>query len=565
MEVHDRILEQVKNCILESMKSLTVITALPLTSDKMNQLMLKDEDMLVPFDVVRSTVLKVLPLTGALNKKLLTSQQTKERFGPWLNMYEFLDRYDISLSYHKGPQDEELALAMFTMLSNFSCGSKLRAVEVFLDEKRLQHGKRSQDDFIQSIVNSTIVVPIFSVDALAKIVTHDPSVVDSILLEWICAIEGYKSDYSRIKYIYPLFRGKEDPVTGKVGSVFDSEEFKQISDDNIIPHATLSAAESLLTENKIFSIVPTGFGNKTVKSIVTTISEFKGLSVDGDKQKNFLTRCAENLMKMLDNQLSKVRVMKSTFVVMNITNYNSYVYIDDLPAPVQKNPLSERSLLSGRYNLSSVPTDYKPYSDEERLMKLEAESENAKKRIPINNEKIESTEYNVIDDFDDSQQQSKQNQKDQLLDLANQQMNDNSAALAQLLEKVKKELIQLYYLLFLAALGYALATHGDPLASFMQKNPLSEDSSVPTDYKPYSDEERLMKLEAESENTKKRISINDEKIKSTEYNVSDDFDNSQQQSKQNQKDQFLDLANQQMNDNSATLAQLLEKVKKEGL
>ena len=472
MEVHDRIIEQVKNCILESMKSLTVITALPLTSDKMNQLMLKDEDMLVPIDVVRSTVLKVLPLTGALNKKLLTSQQTKERFGPWLKMYEFLDRYDISLSYHKGPQDEELALAMFTMLSNFSCGSELRAVEVFLDEKRLQHGRRSQDDFIQSIVNSTIVVPIFSVDALAKIVTHDPSVVDSILLEWICAIEGYKSDYSRIKYIYPLFSGRRDPVTGKVGSVFDSEEFKQISDDNVIPHATLSAAESLLTENKIFSIVPTGFGNKTVKSIVTTISEFKGLSVDDDKQKNFLTRCAENLMKMLDNQLSKVRVMKSTFVVMNITNYNSYIYIDDLPAPMQKNPLSERSLLSGGYNLLSVPTDYKPYSDEERLMKLEAELENAKKRIPINNEKIKSTEYNVIDDFDNSQQQSKQNQKDQLLDSANQQMNDNSAALAQLLEKVKKELILLYYLLFLAALGYALATHGDPLASFMQKNPL---------------------------------------------------------------------------------------------
>ena len=77
MEVHDRILEQVKNCILESMKSLTVITALPLSSDKVNQLMLKDEDfLLVPIDVVRNTVLKVVPLTGALNRKLLTPQQT---------------------------------------------------------------------------------------------------------------------------------------------------------------------------------------------------------------------------------------------------------------------------------------------------------------------------------------------------------------------------------------------------------------------------------------------------------------------------------------------------------
>jgi len=315
------------------MKSLTVITALPLTSDKVNQLMLKDEDMLVPINAVRSTVLEVLPLTGALNRKLLTPQQTKERFGPWLKMYDFLEKYDISLSYHKGPQDKELALAMFTMLSNFSCGSELRAVEVFLDERRLQHGRRSQDGCIQSIVNSTIVVPIFSFDALAKIVTHDPSVVDSVLLEWICAIEGYKSDYSRIKYIYPLFSGRRDPVTGKVGSVFDCEEFKQIPD--IIPQATLLAAESLLRAKKVFFIAPTEFATKTVKSIVTDICEFKGLSVDDDKLKNFLTICAENLIKTLDNHLSKppdpdvfkmidmeVRIVYSTVIMLIInTSY----------------------------------------------------------------------------------------------------------------------------------------------------------------------------------------------------------------------------------------------------
>jgi hypothetical protein len=134
-------------------------------------------------------------------------------------------------------------------------------------------------------------------------VKHDPSVVDIALMEWICAIEGYKSDYSRIKYLYPLFSGRRDPLTGKVGSVFDCEEFKQIPD--IIPQATLSAAESLLTANKVFSRAPTGFATKTARSIVTAISEFKGLSVDDDKQKNFLTICAENLIKTLDNHLSK--------------------------------------------------------------------------------------------------------------------------------------------------------------------------------------------------------------------------------------------------------------------
>ena len=161
-------------------------------------------------------------------------------------------------------------------------------------------------------------------------------------MEWICAIEGYKSDYSRIKYIYPLFFGRRDPVTGEVGSVFDCEEFKQIPD--IIPQATLSAAESLLTANKVFSKAPTGFATKTVKSIVTAIREFKGLSVDDDKQKNFLTICAENLVKMLDDHLSKpsvpdpnvfemidmeVRIVYSKvvlqIVMINTTYYNVYI------------------------------------------------------------------------------------------------------------------------------------------------------------------------------------------------------------------------------------------------
>ena len=83
------------------MKALSVITTLPLTSvsDEGDQLTLKDKDMLVPIDVVRSTVENSLPLTGALGKKLLTPQQTKERFGPWLKMYDFLEiRYFCKLS-----------------------------------------------------------------------------------------------------------------------------------------------------------------------------------------------------------------------------------------------------------------------------------------------------------------------------------------------------------------------------------------------------------------------------------------------------------------------------------
>ena len=296
------------------MKTLTVITALRLITD---------EDLFVPIDVVRSAVEKSLPLFGARNRTLFTAQQTKERFGPWLKIYNFLNRYDIFVSYHKGPQDKELALAMFTMISNFCCGDNLRAVDVFLDERRLQDGRRFQDVFVQSIVNSTIVVPIFSVDALAEIVKQTPLVVDSVLLEWICALEGYKSDYSTIKYIYPLFYGKRDPVSGNVKSVNDCEEFNELPD--VIPQATLSAAESLLRANKVFSITPTGFLTQTVKSIVTAIKEFRGLSVDDDNEMNFLMSCAENLIKMLDEVRNCLLNSCCYYLMIYISNYNTYI------------------------------------------------------------------------------------------------------------------------------------------------------------------------------------------------------------------------------------------------
>jgi len=323
------------------MKSLTVFTALPLTNDKVDQLTLTDEHLLVPIDVVRSSVENSLPLTGALGRTLLTPQQSKERFRPWLKIYDFLEKYDVFVSYHKRSQDKELALAMFTMLSHFSCGKELRTVEVFFDERRLQHGRRSQDDSVQSIVNSTIVVPIFSVDALAHIVTHDPSVVDIVLLEWICALEGYKSNYSRIKYIYPLFCGSRDPVTGKVGSVSDSEQLKQIPD--LIPQATLSAAESLLTENKVFSRAPTGFSTMTVKSIVTTISQFKGLPVDDDKQKNFLMSCAENLIETLDSHLSRPL---SEFSVYDVIHLLESLNLRNYCAVFQENAIDGPTLMN---------------------------------------------------------------------------------------------------------------------------------------------------------------------------------------------------------------------------
>jgi hypothetical protein len=79
--------------------------------------------------------------------------------------------------------------------------------------------------------------------------------------------------------------------------------------------------------------------------------------------------------------------------------------------------------------------------------------------------------------------------------------------------------------------------------------------AIPVDNKSYADAERLMKLEAELEMLKKKVPTHDNKIKSTNYNVSIDVGNGQQQLKQNKKEQHLNSPNQQMNDDSAELVQ----------
>jgi hypothetical protein len=73
----------------------------------------------------------------------------------------------------------------------------------------------------------------------------------------------------------------------------------------------------------------------------------------------------------------------------------------------------------------------------------------------------------------------------------------------------------------------------------------------------------VKKLQAELEMMKKRVPIHDDKIKTSNYNVSVNVGNGQQQLKQNQKEQHLNSPNQQINNDADDLAQRMEKVEKE--
>lgn len=284
------------------MKSLKVFTVLPLDKSTVRKFRLEDGDNLVSIEKVQNAVEMSIPLSLASDLKDLN-----RKFGPWLKNNKDLSKYDIFVSYYgindddsvgdrdwldygakELEEDKELAMALVDMISNFSYGSKFRAVNVYLG----QHVDPSQN--VKFLSKSTIFIPVFSVGLVNKMMKQDSSKVDLILLEWICALEGLKSKkHSRINVIFPL---KRDSSTDKLLSVLNSEEF-----NDSIPHATLDKAEILLIQLKFFSKVPNGFHSKTVKSIVTEMSEYnKDVDIVDDKSSNLLKSYAKKVIEILE-------------------------------------------------------------------------------------------------------------------------------------------------------------------------------------------------------------------------------------------------------------------------
>ena len=58
------------------------------------------------------------------------------------------------------------------MFTNFSKGTEQEGIDVFLDNKRLKDGRLFDKDFAKALMNSSVIMPIVSVDALKRIVDH---------------------------------------------------------------------------------------------------------------------------------------------------------------------------------------------------------------------------------------------------------------------------------------------------------------------------------------------------------------------------------------------------------
>jgi hypothetical protein len=185
-------------------------------------------------------------------RALMTLPEIKSKYGQWLQLYDLRERYDVFLSYRWGRYDSEFTEQLFDVFTNLSVGAQSRAVEVFLDRKRLQEGRLFKSDFAAALTHALVVVPVMSVDALGRMATHDPFQADNVLLEWIMILESFAA--GKILKVFPILFGKrvEQGVaaSGAVIADFFADGIKEHL-PKIAPAVTLTQAAELLRANGI--------------------------------------------------------------------------------------------------------------------------------------------------------------------------------------------------------------------------------------------------------------------------------------------------------------------------
>jgi GTPase SAR1 family protein len=268
--VQQKLQDFIQRIIDECMKSLLCFCAVPFLSaagadDTVPQSTLRKtllpNELLIPLPQLRRASKGESMLVRKGQHTLLTEAEIAKKYGQWLQLHVLRERYDLFISYRWGRYDSEFTEQLFDMFTNFPLGEQNRAVEVFLDRRRLQEGRLFKSDFAKALTHSLVVVPVVSVDALARMVEHNPSQPDNVLLEWVMILESHTA--GKVLKVFPILFGQRKTqdvgAQGADGSVVSAEftvsDFfvEKVQDmlPQITPTATLAVAAELLKENGI--------------------------------------------------------------------------------------------------------------------------------------------------------------------------------------------------------------------------------------------------------------------------------------------------------------------------
>jgi hypothetical protein len=164
-----------------------------------------------------------------------------------------------------------------------------REVKVFLDDRRIKDEENFKAAFAKSVLSSTVVIPFVSVDAMERMIADQRCVrEDSVLIEWILALEGLNDDKSNVKRIYPVFIGRRDKMSGSITNIstvpyFGASGFDRRNVFECLPDkpsdpllvASVNRAREMLVTN---GVAPSSkLDQMTVKNIVESLKDHIGI------------------------------------------------------------------------------------------------------------------------------------------------------------------------------------------------------------------------------------------------------------------------------------------------
>jgi hypothetical protein len=320
----------------------------------------------------------------------MSLSQLKEDYNIWLFRLKHslsLSGYDIFLSYRQNDQDSALVKCLLHEFSNYSISSeKYSPVSVFLDDRRLKDAEDFREGFVSSLLQSKIIVPVVTVEALKRMLHHNPAQVDNLLLEWILAIHV---DHIGSGKVFPLvfgsyaletidstsakkmtireIQGIHDPHSCSVkfarsDGKEDVIEYKEVnvvnlltlSEKKIVPERTLATADSLLRRNGQKGL-DEEMKNQSLDQIISKLLTFKGIFLSSSdlssssrySLKQFAAKHVERIMKTLSTNVKA----DSTLLVTENDHYfyNQKIILKDI-SPTNSSAASVKSPL-----LSPIP------------------------------------------------------------------------------------------------------------------------------------------------------------------------------------------------------------------
>jgi len=321
--VLNKLLDFVNKIIDECMKCLRCFAAVSYSTDgasfastNMLKKNIATSELLIPLTQLRQAARGESMLAWRGGRTLMSVSEIKSRYGSWLQMYDLREHYDAFISYRWGPHDSEFTDALFDMLTNFSVGENNRAVEVFLDRKRLQEGRRFKADFAAALTHTLVALPVVSHAALSRFMEHRGDIVDNVLLEWIMILESFAA--KRLLKVFPILFGKRTQSTPLITSANTTDSTEVLTDailrgsavtgdffaepvkdklPHVVPTATLAQASQLLAENGIQPSA--GFASYTVHSIVDEMLQFLSCNACEVKPAALVETFAEKVVGLL--------------------------------------------------------------------------------------------------------------------------------------------------------------------------------------------------------------------------------------------------------------------------